>query len=534
MATCKSKNPRKHLTLEEKLKVIKYREQGYSLVKIAMEFGIGKSTVHDIVKQKQSLREFIAEREREGGCSRKKMRMSDDCALDKAVYFWFIQERSKGTPVSGPLIREKARMLHKVMYQEAPDDAFKASPGWLHRFKQRHGIRQLRLQGESLSADTAEIGPYKKKVSEYIEERQLSLHQIFNTDETGLYWRLLPEKTLAGGHEKTAKNFKKPKDRVTILATANASGDCRLPLLLIGKSAKPRCLKNVDRSALPLLYRSQKKAWMNSSIFMAWFFEQFVPSVKKYLRGKGLSEKAVLFLDNAPTHPSSEVLQTPDGEIQCFFLPANTTSVLQPMDQGVLENLKRRYKRALLEKLLLALDGESPENFVKKLNIKDCIYMSARAWEDIRSESLARSFNKLLGSEAPSAAETDTPEQIDDSPNVTSIGAQVDLSANEVEEWLNCDNNLSEDLTDEEIVQLTVAQTEESDDSDSETEEPSQPVISHKDAISAFSTCLQYLEQQKDTPSVQIMLVNQLMSTAQRKRHSAVKQSRITDFLAQD
>lgn len=107
------------------------------------------------------------------------------------------------------------------------------------------------------------------------------------------------------------------------------------------------------------------------------------------------------------------------------------------MDQGVLENLKRQYKHALLEKLLLALDGESSDNFVKKNNIKDCIYMSAKAWEDIMSESLARSFNKLLGSEASSAADTDTPEQSDDIPNVTSIWAQLDLSANEVEEWLN-------------------------------------------------------------------------------------------------
>ena len=102
-----------------------------------------------------------------------------------------------------------------------------------------------------------------------------------------------------------------------------------------------------------------------------------------------------MFIDNAPTHPSSEVLQTTDGNIECNFLPANTTSVLQPMDQGVLENLKRRYKCALLEKLLLALDGGTPQQFIKDRNIKDCIYLSAKAWEDIRSESLARSIRGL-------------------------------------------------------------------------------------------------------------------------------------------
>lgn len=100
------------------------------------------------MKQKQKLKDFVAERERENGSARKKMRMSDDDALDKAVYLWFIQERSKGIPVSGPLIMEKARLLHKVIYPDVAEDTFKASPGWLHRFKQRHGRRELRLQGQ--------------------------------------------------------------------------------------------------------------------------------------------------------------------------------------------------------------------------------------------------------------------------------------------------------------------------------------------------------------------------------------------------
>ena len=182
------------MSVQDKLKVIEMREKGYSLTKVGMQFGIGKSTVHDIIKQKLKLKDFVAERERENASTRKKMRLSDDDALDKAVYLWFVQERSKGTPISGPLIMEKARMLHRAMYPDATEEAFKASQGWLHRFKQRHGIRELRLQGESLSADTSSIDPYKQKLWQYIEEKQLTLHQIFNADETGLYWRLLPKK----------------------------------------------------------------------------------------------------------------------------------------------------------------------------------------------------------------------------------------------------------------------------------------------------------------------------------------------------
>ena len=314
------------------------------------------------------------------------MRVTDDDSLDRAVYrCGLLRREQKAAQYVFFFIMEKVRMLHAIMYPDDHEDYFKASHERLHRFKQRHGIRELRLQGESLSADTSAV--IRQKLLNQIEDQQLTLNQQFNADETGLFWRLLPEKTLAGSYEKIAKNFKKPKDRINILATANASGDFRLPLLLIGKSKNPRALKNINLSALPVIYKNQKKAWMDSAIFKSWFFDHFIPSVSSNLRGKGYSRKAVLVLDNAPSHPQLDILQSPDGAFTCFFLPPNTTSIIQPMDQGVLENLKRRYKRALLQKLLLCLDDGTPQ---QGLNIKDCIYMCAKAWDDTREESLSR------------------------------------------------------------------------------------------------------------------------------------------------
>ena len=76
-----------------------------------------------------------------------------------------------------------------------------------------------------------------------------------------------------------------------------------------------------------------------------------------YLQVKDLSPKALLLLDNAPSDPDSSLLQSSDGNIKCIYLPPNTTSLCQPMDQGVRENLKRRYKRLLLEKLLLSMEN---------------------------------------------------------------------------------------------------------------------------------------------------------------------------------
>ena len=209
------------------------------------------------------------------------------------------------------------------------------------------------MQGESLSADTNAAVDFKLTSGKFVEEERLCLHQVLNADETGLYWRLLPTKTLADGTEKTAKNMKPSKDRVTLMGTANASGDFRLPLVFIHKSAKLRCFSGINMSALPVHYYAQKKAWMNQTIFSDWFFKHFVPEVRQYLQLKSLDSKAVLLLDNAPSHPSASNLATSDGKIKCLFLPPNVTSIIQPMDQGVLENVKRRYKRVLQRELLL-------------------------------------------------------------------------------------------------------------------------------------------------------------------------------------
>lgn len=92
--------------------------------------------------------------------------------------------------------------------------------------------------------------------------------------------RMLPEKTLTARSEKEAPGMKNPKERVTLMACSNATGNHKLPLIFIGKAQKPRCFKNVNMSALLVKYYAQKSAWVNSAIFADWFQKEFVPSVR--------------------------------------------------------------------------------------------------------------------------------------------------------------------------------------------------------------------------------------------------------------
>ena len=164
-----------------------------------------------------------------------------------------------------------------------------------------------------------------------------------------------------------------------MLVSANASGSHALLLFVIGNAQKPRCFNNIFN--LPVLYRGQKNAWMNGDLFTKWFIKDFIPNVKAHKQKTSTEEKTLLLLDNAPCHPASEVLEKEAQlagypEFKVMHLSPNVTLLLQPMDQDVIEKMKRMYRKEMLRKLLI-LD-ESEEGVLsacKKFNIKDCCYM---------------------------------------------------------------------------------------------------------------------------------------------------------------
>ena len=82
-------------------------------------------------------------------------------------------------------------------------------------------------------------------------EEGLTRDQLYNTDETGLCWRAIPTTTLAGPEENKVEGTKLDKDRVTLMACANSSGNHKLDLLFIYKYANPRALKHCEKVSSP-------------------------------------------------------------------------------------------------------------------------------------------------------------------------------------------------------------------------------------------------------------------------------------------
>ena len=201
---------------------------------------------------------------------------------------------------------------------------FHASDKWLYRFRQRHGMFQKRAHGESGSARQDAVGPFREELNRIVNTEGLLLSQVYNFDETALFWRALPTSTQVFGRMTQAKGRKLDKSRISVLMGANADGSHRFPLVMCGKSARPRALKDCMAS-LPVPYHSSGKGWFNAENFEETFFTHIMPAINRHQKEVlKISEeriRALILLDNALAHPSKGRFVAHNGKIRVLFSP---------------------------------------------------------------------------------------------------------------------------------------------------------------------------------------------------------------------
>lgn len=176
------------------------------------------------------------------------------------------------------MFKDQAKKIFAVIYPNRHLTEFNASNGWLDNFKQRYGIRLLRITGEKLSCDVSQIGPFFEKFYAKVREMELTPEQIYNADESALFYRILPTKTFVAATEKSAPGTKSSKERFTFMLCSNSTGTHEVTQLVIGKSKNPRCFAGFKN---PLDYNSSKNAWMTNAIFEDWFHNHFCKQVNK-------------------------------------------------------------------------------------------------------------------------------------------------------------------------------------------------------------------------------------------------------------
>ena len=116
-------------------------------------------------------------------------------------------------------------------------------------------------------------------------------------------------------------------------------------------------LQKFETSSLPL--QGSKKSWMDCDLFEDWVRKQDNKS-------DGQNRKVLLIVDTCPAKPEIGGLKA----IELYFLSPNTTSITQPIGQGVIQSLKAKYRSLTIQQIIKAIDANKS---IPKANILDAM-----------------------------------------------------------------------------------------------------------------------------------------------------------------
>ena len=494
---------RNDLSLARKVEVIEYRKKNPTLGsrKIAEAFKCGRTQIQNIIKNKEAI---LSEYEAFAPASRKRHRGGEFEGVNEAVYTWYSLARQRSVPVTGPMLQEEARIIAEKMGHHQ----FRASNGWLESFKKRHNIRQFTVSGEAADVSDETVEAWHERLNSIMIGYKAE--DVWNEDETGCFYRALPDKSLSE-KKKECKGGKKSKERLTIAFFANAAGGKEQPIV-IGRAAKPRCFKGIRDEKNPegIPYYANPKAWMTT---------QVMTNILTILNKRLVKERRniLLLMDNVSSHDPN--MKDKFSNIKVVFLPKNTTSRLQPLDAGIIKNFKVHYRRLLLKHTLAQIDGTdlTASSIVKTVNVLTAIRWIKKAWEAVQPQTIINCFRKTGA--LPQDGETESDEdpfadiEEEDMSSLDELVHQInpDTSAND---YIDADEGLSTSLTfddthnwREEVRALACEEgrsaskqtrDEESDDSEDEIEPEVSSITSYQVALRLSNDLLLFFTQSNE------------------------------------
>jgi DDE superfamily endonuclease/Tc5 transposase DNA-binding domain/CENP-B N-terminal DNA-binding domain len=518
----KPERPRKkrmHLTMKSKQEMCQQKQANPTLTinQLSEKYGCNRSTVSKVLKSKN---EWLSVQLTEFESKKTVNRPAKFTQLETALSTWMQRVFSQNAILTDGLLQLQAKKFATLL--NVSEDDFKASNGWLDNFKKRHAIWQFRIYGESESIPIENLPEQRQQLVELLS--QYRPEDVYNADETGLFFQMIPNQTLA---TKPVKGKKKDKERITILLCTNATGTDKLKPLVIGKSAKPRCFKNIQKENLGTKYEANKKAWMTGEIFGHW--------IKSLNATNRLDHRKTLVLvDNAPSHIVGEELE----HVKVHFLPPNTTPYLQPCDAGIINSFKAHYRKLYLQNILEAIDAG---NETPRLNIKEAIDFSVEAWRNVTLQTIINCWRKTEivpliewswpNSDIQHIEENPIPEA-DIQQLISSIPANI-MQVMMAHDYVHLDDTIeTEEITvdEEAIIEeiLRVSDPDSNEDSEVEIEK-----IPHSVALEQCKSLLLYVEQQDPEKFVEeqdLVRLRSLLRRIQMNVSQTKQQRKVTDF----
>ena len=224
---------RNDLTLEQKANSIKQNERGLSYRELKENFQVSLGSISNILKRKH---EYVNDYE----CNhykklKRKMKNDLNQTINDNVYEWFVAQRSKKTPISGSVLQECSR---NVAVELGDTSGFKASNGWLDRFRTRYNIRLRVISDEAEAVDDNTNEDWKSRLPVILEH--YNPVDVYNCDETSLFFKMLSNRSLVID-KGNCKDGERSNERFIVLLCTNWAGTDKLKPLVIGEYPFTSC-----------------------------------------------------------------------------------------------------------------------------------------------------------------------------------------------------------------------------------------------------------------------------------------------------
>ncbi|KAG2215771.1 hypothetical protein INT45_009412, partial [Circinella minor] len=332
----------------------------------------GQQTISDILKKEE---EYMAMTEHR--LNAKKIREPALPELELLLAQYITDMANASQPISMASIIHQAKIQCRRRQLEVPED-FQFSIGWLTKFMRRYGFKSRRIHGESgeveVNADNIqdEFNAVKAKISEFPPER------IYNIDETGLFYKQVPRRTIS---KQSIGGLKVDKNRITVVCVCNADGSHRISPYFIGRYETGQGFNGKISNAYK--YYNNTKAWMTKEIF-----RKILRKIDSAVYAAHKGKRVLLLMDNAPSHKNLDIKLE---NIEICMLPPNTTSHYQPLDAGIIAAFKKKYRAMLFHQATIRYNEGKLEKLYD-IKLKQALDWSKMAWERVTPETIRNCF----------------------------------------------------------------------------------------------------------------------------------------------
>ena len=149
-------------------------------------------------------------------------------------------------------------------------------------------------------------------------------------------------------------------------------------------------------------------------------------------------------------------------------MPPNTTSIIQPLDQGIIRNIKVYYRTQLMRQMVFSLDaGVKPDDFAKSITISKALYMLKRSVFLMKPSTISNCFSKAgfeVNTESTIVSEDDEPEVVLPGISSEEFTAFVDIDENYQTSGVFTDQEICEQILEQNDTTETTIIDDESEE----------------------------------------------------------------------